>query len=546
MASALQRIVESLDLKGALTRGSEPNDLLLPRAEDKVRGEVGNRFLQALRRELEHGTYDPTRAYTVRVPKSSHGTRPASLLTLNDRVVYEAIVTTLRPRIDRYLLGPDIVFWPRGLPTEKAWFRFEHAAALDPRGYVVVADIAGFYESIDHGRLAERLIRAAGKLDEVEALTQFLSEVMGVGRGLPQGLEPSDPLATGYLAELDFGMVRDGFRYFRHGDDIRVSVADYDTARKAVFALETRVRGSGLLLNGDKTKILRTATYAQEMKSIEETLADTRRRVLEGKLAALEDDPEELAAAIDLAEMEQLGWDFFYHGRIGLPDVIEELRPTLEPSEVEVAEKLFADTWRHRPGRREELTATEFHQRLVASLLRMAAGRSPKGLSKCGDILVSYPEKTEIVCSYLLALSEVAPKEVAEQAARVLAPGRFCTEWEAAWALRVLVSVSTQAPSSVNTRVDSLVEFPFDQWLATAEAVRLLAVRGELAREVLVRLWNCCPPVFRADFVAAVTGMGDESEWAGVFLSAVRDDRINEVVLQHTAPRARANESMPV
>ena len=532
MSSPYQTVVEKLDLKGALTRGSEPNDLLLPRAEDKVRGEVGNRFLKALRRDLERGTYDPVRAYTVRVAKSSHGTRPAALLTLNDRVVYEAIVATLRPRIEQYLLGDAIVFWPRGFPSEKAWLRFEHAAAPEDKQYVVVADIAGFYESIDHQRLAERLIRATGQLNEVEALTAFLRDVMGCARGLPQGLEPSDPLATAYLGELDFAMVREGFAYYRHGDDIRIPSETYDRAREAIYALETRAREGALLLNGDKTKILRAKTYKKELQSIEDTLADTRSRVLEGKLAALQDDPEELAAAIDLANMEQLGWDFFYHGRISLHDVIEELRPTLEPSEVEVAEKLFADTWKRRPGRPTELASAEFHQRLVASLVRLAAGRSEKGLAKCGAILTEYPEKSEVVCSYLLALAEMAPQEVAAQAAKALDVDRFGTEWEAAWALRVLAAVAQEIPSDLQERIRELIASPFDSWFSAVEAARVLGVRGELKQEVLVRLWNSCPPVFRADLLVAVGSMPSDVDWAQRFVSAVKDDRIHEVVLK--------------
>ena len=126
MPTPYQNVVDQLDLAAALTNGSERNDLLLPRAEDKVGGEVGNRFLQALIRDLERGRYDPAPAYTVRVPKSTSATRPAALLTLNDRVVYAALVATLRSRIDSYLLGEEIVLWPRGLQRNKSWLKFEH------------------------------------------------------------------------------------------------------------------------------------------------------------------------------------------------------------------------------------------------------------------------------------------------------------------------------------------------------------------------------------------------------------------------------------
>jgi hypothetical protein len=100
-----QQIVDALDLDSAVRRGSERNDLLPPRMEDGVLGEVGKRFSESLRTKLERGRYDPTPAEWVFVPKPGTTTRPAALLTLADRVVYDAVVELLRPRIDTALLG---------------------------------------------------------------------------------------------------------------------------------------------------------------------------------------------------------------------------------------------------------------------------------------------------------------------------------------------------------------------------------------------------------------------------------------------------------
>ena len=531
MPTPYQNVVDQLDLAAALTNGSERNDLLLPRAEDKVGGEVGNRFLQALIRDLERGRYDPAPAYTVRVPKSTSATRPAALLTLNDRVVYAALVATLRSRIDSYLLGEEIVFWPRGLQRNKSWLKFEHSPLTDSCKYVVLADVSGFYESVDHRRLAERLIRATGKRAEVEALSHFLTRVMGGSRGLPQGLDASDPLATAYLAELDFAMIRNGFAYTRHGDDFRVAMKGYDDARGALYTLEACVRSAGLLLSGHKTRVLKASTYKDAVQSMKKSIADVRSKVLSNKLATLEDDPDALEKAIDLADMEQLGWDFFYHGNVSLQEVIDQLRPSLEPNAVEIAEDLFAETWERRPGKPNALASDAFHQRIVASLVRLAAGRSPKALGAAGDILTSYPEKSEVVCSYLLALAGTEPKKVAAQASKTLKAGRFRTEWEVAWAARVLTSVADQLPEWVVSQLEALTTSPFDSWLAATEVAKLLSAQGELSREAFMRLWNACPVVFRADLVVAANSLSTNAEWARVFLSAVKDDRIHQVIL---------------
>lgn len=535
-----QLIADRLDLKAALTRGSASNDLLLPRAEDKVRGEVGNRFVDALAMDVKRGRYDPQQGYTVRVPKSFFSTRPASLLSLDDRVMYECLVSLLRPRIELHLLSQDIVFWPRGIRSDKLWPQFESSALRGSGGYVVASDISGFYESVDHRRLGERLVRATGKRLEVEALLEFLGRTMGAERGLPQGLEPSDPLATVYLAGLDFAMVRAGFAYTRHGDDIRISAATFDQARSAVLMIETQARNAGLLLNSHKTRILKAMTYELGLRSVEEAMTDTRSQLLSSKLKKIESDEEELVEAITSTGMDHLGWEFFYHGMISLTEVIEELRPALEPSDIEVAASVFADTWSRRPGSSQELSSDVFHQRLVASLVRLAAGRSTAALGASGDILTGYPDKTEIVASYLMAVTDIEPEQVAEQAGKVISGNRYYTEWEAAWALRVLSGVSAHVRSDALLEVEKIIDFPFESWLAAVEGCKLLACRGELTHERLHRLWSACPRVFRPDLVVAAAAVTDSAGWAENFLSGVKEDRVYEVVL---AQRGRKSGS---
>ena len=197
MHNPYQTILDRLDLHAALKNASQSNDLVPPRYEDKVGGELGNRFSEALARDLRSGAYDPHPAPVVAVPKSDLTTRPARVLTLPDRVVYEAIVSLLRPRIDTFLLGNDIVFWPRGDDSAgRRWAAFEKSAIQTDCSYVVRSDISNFYESIDHELLATTIVNATGYRDVADVLQHFLARVMGFGRGLPQGVVSSDTLAT--------------------------------------------------------------------------------------------------------------------------------------------------------------------------------------------------------------------------------------------------------------------------------------------------------------------------------------------------------------
>lgn len=525
-----QRIVDHIDLKSALMRGTESNDLLPPRPEDRVGGEVGNRFIEALKRSLERGFYDPTPAYFVQVPKSSHATRPAALLNLVDRVVLEALVTVLRPRIETALLGDGVVFWPRGELSEKAWRAFEQAPLMGSDEYVIIADVSAFYESIDHEQLAERLLRMTGRRAAAEALHALLDRTMGSHRGLPQGLAPSDALATAYIAQVDFAMVRDGYRYFRHGDDIRVAAPTYDDARRAILTLESRVREAGLQLNAYKSRILRRATYEDEARSIDDTIAETRQRLLQGRVDELSGDQKALEEALRAADKEQLGWDFFYHGKLSLHDVIGELRPHLAPDDRFVAERLFTETIASEPGALGALASDAFHQRLVASLLRLAAARSQVPLPHIGKLLQKYPDKTELFCSYLAALAEISPSDVAAQIGTTLLAGTYRTEWESAWLARTLQRVHAHVPQGVLEVAQAAVARPHGVWLFAMEAAKLLALRGELRREDLASLWNTCPRTLRIDLVIAAESLAGAHPWAEAFFRASLDDPVHIVV----------------
>ena len=333
-----QRIAERLDIGAAIVAASACNDLLPPRPEDKAGGELGKRFSEYLVRELETGRYDPTPAHIIAVPKSQVLTRPAALLPFQDRVVYEAIVDILRPRVARYLLGDEIVFWPRADGVrDKRWSTFERSALKQDSQYIVICDIAGFYESIDHSQLASAVVKATGYRDIADALVHFLGRIMNGNRGLPQGLEASDTLATVYLARVDRAMIRNGFSYARNGDDIRISADSFDRGCMAVRTMEAELRTCGLLLNGSKTRVSRRRTYEESLIKYEREWAKAKKSFVEETAAQLREDQQVLEDALERLELEELGWALFYHGTIDVEEVIDKLKAKMTPEDGDVA-----------------------------------------------------------------------------------------------------------------------------------------------------------------------------------------------------------------
>ena len=407
VVTAYQRIAHRLAVEDALQNAAERNDLVPPRLEDKVSGELGKRFSERLKREIQRGSYDPQRAYFVAVPKNGYTTRMAAVLTLSDRVIYEAVVALLRPRIETFLFGDDVVFWPRGERSAKRWAAFERSAIRGGFGYVVRGDVTAFYESVEHERLMDAVVEATGERDVADALAHFLERVMGSRRGLPQGLVPSDALATLYLGKLDLGMVQRGLEYTRHGDDLRIATKTFNDGRAAVRCIESELRGIGLVLNGEKTRVLRRTTYEKAVDSFEHGLAAARIGAADAAVVRLAEDTDKLADVMREFDMEQLAWDFFYHGSVDLGEVIEKLRPKIKVQDVQVAEVLFHDTMQQMQNRDTEFNREEFHQQLVGALVRLSAGRSTAALKYVETLTRTFPDKTEALCSYLRAL---APK----------------------------------------------------------------------------------------------------------------------------------------
>ena len=436
MQDPFQSVIDELDLEAAVRSGTTRNDLLPPRYEDSVTGEVGRRFSDGLRNRLERGRYDPTPASFVLVPKPGNTTRPAALLTLPDRVVFDALVQKLRSRIESALLGPEIVMWPRGTQAPKQWADFERAPLTTGKPYIARADITGFYECIDHEILRDALIDMTGRRELVNALIEFLQRVMKDRRGLPQGLEPSDPIATAYLSSIDYEMARTGIDYFRHGDDVRFSADAARKARQAIYEFEQALRKRRLLPNSSKSLVIHSDTYRGALDEGNAIMDETRKALLEARISKLErGDSEEINQLLEQTSNQELVWAVFYHGSVSFDDLVTSLENEIEPDDIEVAVEVFKGAMKQLPGAPNGLPKQSFHHRITLSLARLAAGRNPSALPMLPTLLKGSPEKTEITVQYLLALGDDHAEAVIT-VIREAMTGRFVTDWELAWLFR--------------------------------------------------------------------------------------------------------------
>lgn len=534
MNGVFQKISDRIDLKKAQKEASVANDLLPPREDDHISGELGKRFAEHLRKNLEEGRYEPDQASFVQVPKPGFTSRPAALLTLVDRVVYEALVDVLRPRLAKYLIDREVVLWPREMYVAKQWVEFEKAPLRAELPYIVQADVAGFYDSIDHDELEDLLVRATGEREVASAIRTFLSRIMASRRGIPQGLLPSDTLATTFLQPVDAALLREGFGYWRHGDDMRVAAETISRAREAIFTIELALRAQGLLVNGAKCAIIRRTAYESELVASDAAIKTIREKLLARRIRKVTTSEEQLVDALKAAELdEQWAWDLFYHHSVSINEVIDLLRTHLEPSDVEIAEQVFRETMKRSLGEPRALPKEQFHQQLTRSLLRLAAGRSPAALAGAASIVAKFPEKTDLTAGYLQALLKTHGEEAVRQVESIVNSDVFTTPWQQAWLLRVLAAGSRHLAS---TTVETLRRMALDEavhWLSRVEAMKVLAQVDKLDRDLVTRAWRLAPRPYRCDLLAAAASLRASHDWARRLLDGARQDPVEAVVAKH-------------
>ncbi len=533
-------IVARLDLAAAMQQACVPNDLLPSREEDRVGGELGKRYAEHLRKQLEEGRYEPDPASFVPVPKPGFTSRPAALLTLTDRVLYEALVSLLRPRLAKVLLDPEVVLWPRETYVEKRWAEFEGAPLTVSTAYVVQADVAGFYETISHDQLEDDLVQLTGERQVAKAISAFLSRVMNSPRGLPQGLLPSDTLATTYLQPLDAALLRQGFHHWRHGDDIRVAADTIPDARESIALIEHELRNRGLLVSGSKCAIITRENYEASLLASDAALSAARESLLAARIEEVASDDEELISAMEKAQLdEDVSWALFYHMSISIDEVIDMLREHLQPTDIEVAQEVFLETVRHGPGSQDPLPKEQFHAQITRSLLRLAAARSPVGLRKAAWLTETFPEKTGLVCTYLQAMMRSHSLQAVRQAEKVLLSAAFTTAWQQAWLLRVLGLGSERIAPATVERLEAIANDEAAHWLARVEAMKVLARLNRLDRDTVLRSWRLAPRPYRSDLLEATAFLRDSEEWARRFLKGTQLDPVEKVVVSHLTSQAR-------
>jgi len=250
-------------------------------------GEELEARLAGLKDRIHRGAYRALPSRRVYIPKADGRQRPLGIAALEDKIVQRAVVEVLNAIWEPVFQGFSYGFRP-GRGQHDALDALAVGICGRKVRFILDADIAGFFDAVDHEWLIRFVEHRVGDRRIVRLISKWLKAgVMEAGEvqpgtvGTPQGAVISPLLANIYLHYAFDLWVKQWRGRQARGDVIVVRYADdwvagfqhRSDAERFRRAVEQRLGQFGLKLHPEKTRLIEFGRFAR----------DKRRRKGQGK-----------------------------------------------------------------------------------------------------------------------------------------------------------------------------------------------------------------------------------------------------------------------
>jgi len=225
---------------------------------------LGDAFFNSLAKVLTDRTYKPSQAYLFPMHKENLGIRKVAMLSIADRVVYQAL---LNPEIMGNQISSHYHQLNYSPPIDQSGGRYQADYYEYYQGYWSLQreyfetlgmkyrgeyDVHCYFDNVSHFILLRSLKESnVGSLETRKLLMSMLAEWFKTGRGIPQGPVASSMLSNLYLGKVDevIGNNSASFGYVRYMDDMVLHATNENILLKWVEKLTYTLDELGLVLN---------------------------------------------------------------------------------------------------------------------------------------------------------------------------------------------------------------------------------------------------------------------------------------------------------
>ena len=213
-----------------------------------------------IRDAILNGSYRPQPVKRVMIAKPDGGQRELGIPTVTDRLIQQALLQVLQPRVDPTFSESSYGFRPGRRAQDAVLSAQRHVQG----GYrmVVDVDLEKFFDRVNHDILMERLARRIEDKAVLRLIRRYLQAGLMDGgvrmerhEGTPQGGPLSPLLANVLLDEVDRELERRGHRFVRYADDCNVYVRSQKAGERVLCGLRRLYDRLCLRVNEAKTAV---------------------------------------------------------------------------------------------------------------------------------------------------------------------------------------------------------------------------------------------------------------------------------------------------